>query len=498
MSPRRDYLSFFRAKHRRGDLAFSRESGRRRRWLIPAVLLAAIGGFAWWWFARPGPEQSPSTTAAASSLPTILYPESSSTTVPAGEQASCPESDGPVQWNTFQATPGRTGCMNAPTITRPVVLWKAKVGVQGWLNNPVVTDDAVYVGSAGDTQFETDTADGVYALDLETGTRRWFFAASLDVNGVAVADGVVVATGDEGLVWGIDAAEGLGLWTANLDAAVFTNPLIVEGLVVVGDGSGTVTGFDLQSGERRWWVTVQGAVRGGAASDGETIYVVSEGREAIALDPQGTPLWRQTITGQNGEADSLRVFAAPTIAGRFLIVSLIRGEDVYADPALVALDRETGEVVWRAQDAAGLKPEWANVRSSPAVVGDLLVYGETYSDRLVAVGIDDGLTRWSVKVGPYCYQHWSSPAVVGDQVILPRYDGGLYAVSLSSKSVAWSVYLGQQALDGAFPAGFGEDFCQQQPQAGASVIASPAVADNGVVVVGTLEGYLIAVGDEGW
>ncbi|MBP1633253.1 MAG: hypothetical protein H6Q11_1541 [Acidobacteria bacterium] len=192
------------------------------------------------------------------------------------------------------------------------------------------------------------------------------------------------------------------------------------------------------------------------------------------------------------------MFAAPTIAGPFLVVSLIRGEELYADPALIALDRETGEVAWEAEDAAGIKSEWANVRSSPAVVGDLLVYGETYSDRLVAVGVDDGLTRWSVKVGPYCFQHWSSPAVVGGQVILPRYDGGLYAVALDTKTVAWSIYLGQQALDGEFPATFGEDFCQQQPLAGASVIASPAVADNGVVVVGTLEGYLIAIGDEGW
>jgi outer membrane protein assembly factor BamB len=498
MSRRRDYLSFFSRERKRGDLVFTRERGSLRRWLIPALLLAALGGFAWWWFTRPGPEQPDATTAAASSVPTILYPESSSSTTLAGEQATCPADYGEVHWTTFQATAGRTGCINAPTITRPVILWKAKVGVQGWLNNPVVIDNTVYVGSAGDLQFETDTADGVYAIDLTTGTRVWFFAASLDVNGVAASEGVVVATGDEGLVWGIDAAEGLGLWTANLEAAAFTNPLIVEDLAVVGDGSGTITAFDLDSGERRWRVTVQGAVRGGAASDGESIYVVSEGRDAIALDLQGNVLWRQTITAPSGESEQLRVFAAPTIAGPFLVVSLIRGEELYADPALIALDRETGEVAWEAEDAAGIKSEWANVRSSPAVVGDLLVYGETYSDLLVAVGIDDGLTRWSVKVGPYCYQHWSSPAVVGGQVILPRYDGGLYAVALDTKTVAWSVYLGQQALDGEFPATFGEDFCQQQPLAGASVIASPAVADNGVVVVGTLEGYLIAVGDEGW
>lgn len=498
MSKRRDYLSFFARRRGKRDLVFAREPGGRGRWLIPALLLAAVGGFCWWWFSRPGPEQPEGTTVAASSVPTILYPESSTTTGVAAAEASCPDGYDPVHWTTFQATVGRTGCMAAPVITRPVVLWKAKVGVQGWLNNPVIDHGTVYVGSAGDTQFETDTADGVYAIDLATGTRVWFFAASLDVNGVAVSHGVVVATGDEGLVWGIDTTEGLGLWTANLDAAVFTNPLIVGDLAVVGDGSGKVTAFDLQSGERRWWVTAQGAVRGGAASDGETVYVVSEDRDALALDLEGGVLWRRTITGPTGGSEQWRVFAAPTVAGRFLIVSLIRGESVEADPALVALDRETGEVAWWAADAAGIKSEWANVRSSPAVVGDLLVYGETYSDRLVAVGLEDGLTRWSVKVGPYCYQHWSSPAVVGGQVILPRYDGGLYAVALGTKTLAWSLYLGQQALDGEFPAEFGEDFCRQQPMAGASVIASPAVADNGVVVVGTLEGYLIAVGDEDW
>ena len=32
---------------------------------------------------------------------------------------------------------------------------------------------------------------------------------------------------------------------------------------------------------------------------------------------------------------------------------------------------------------------------------------------------------------------------------------------------------------------------------GTSLIASPAVAANGVVVVGTLEGYLFAIGDTG-
>lgn len=499
MSRRRDQLSFFGGRRHHRDVVLRRERGSRWRWLIPGLLLAVVGGAAWWWWAaRPGPEEpSVTTPAAASSLPTILYPETSSTTAGGGEEGTCPPGEGPLRWATFQATAERSGCVYAPVITNPAVLWKAKVGVQGWLNNPVIEGGTVYVGSAGNTQFESDTADGVYAIDLETGTRVWFFAASLDVNGVAVSEGVVVATGDEGLVWGIDAEQGLGLWTANLEAAVFTNPLIIGDLVVIGDGAGSISAFDLTSGERRWRVTLRGPVRGGAASDGETIYVVSEDRDAVALSLQGDVRWRQTITGSGTDGDDLRVFAAPTIAGDLLVVSLVR-DDVYADPALLALDRQTGSVAWRAADAAGIKSEWGNIRSSPAVVGDFLVYGEPYSDRLVAVAVEDGRTHWSVKVGPLCYPHWSSPAVVSGQVILPRFDGGLYAVDLATRTQAWSIYLGQQALDGQFPADFGDDFCEWTPKVGASIIASPAVADNGVVVVGTLEGYLIAVGNEGW
>jgi outer membrane protein assembly factor BamB len=71
-------------------------------------------------------------------------------------------------------------------------------------------------------------------------------------------------------------------------------------------------------------------------------------------------------------------------------------------------------------------------------------------------------------------------------------------VDLQTQALAWSVYLGQNALQGAFPPDFDQSFCEWQPRAGTSLLASPAVADNGVVLVGSLEGYLYAIGDAGW
>jgi len=386
-----------------------------------------------------------------------------------------------------RATPAGTQDGFAGSLA-PVWVWSTEGNQASALLGPVA--------SAGDVQFQSDAADGVYAIDLGAGTRRWFFRGSFDVNGVAANEDIVVATGDEGLVWGIDAEEGLALWTANLGVAVFTNPLLLEDVVVVGDASGTVSAFDLETGQRQWRTTVTGAIRGGAAYDGEQLYVVGEGREVAALDPAGRVLWRQTIEPRSGEGGTLKVFAAPVVAGDLVVISLVR-EEVFSEPGLVALDRQTGEVAWWATDAAGIKSEWGSVRSSPAVVGNLLVYGEGYSNSLVAVGVDDGETRWAAETGPLCYPHWSSPAVVSGQVYLPRFDGALYAVDLGTQTLAWSLYLGQKDRNGAFPPDFDASFCEWQPRTGASILASPAVAANGVVVVGTLEGYLFAIGDTG-
>jgi outer membrane protein assembly factor BamB len=82
---------------------------------------------------------------------------------------------------------------------------------------------------------------------------------------------------------------------------------------------------------------------------------------------------------------------------------------------------------------------------------------------------------------------------------LARHDGGLYAVDLQARTVAWKIYLGDAEGSGAFPQDFEEaGFCGWGPVTGHSILSSPAVASNGVIVVGTLEGFIIAIGDADW
>jgi outer membrane protein assembly factor BamB len=505
VSRRRGYISFFDRVGRRHGEAIFYTGGRRAR-IIPilaALVAVVVIVGSWWLLTRPDDRLASQTVAEGVTVPSLLTPIETTTTLVGDALVSdtaCPE---PLttEWNTFQGNGARTGCVAAPTIENPRILWTADVGVQGWLNNPVIGNERVFVGSAGIAQFDSDAKDGVYAFELATGRQAWFFEASLDVNGVSFANDVVVATGDEGKVWAIDASitdlAGRALWSDTHDKAVFGSPLILGDTVVVGDGDGLVIAYDIADGRRLWEEQVDGAIRGGPASDGEVIVVAGEEREVLALDLEGNELWRKVVRGRD-ITPGTKIFATPTITNGVVLLSLVR-DDVYADPAIIALDLESGVDLWIGTDDAALKAEWGNIRSSPASVGDLVIYGETYSQGIVALGLDDGVTRWKVDSGSFCYPHWPSPAVVSSQVVLPRHDGGIYGIDLQTGTVVWSVFLGDSQARGVFPPEYSETgFCDWGPEGTYSVLSSPAVSQDGIVVVGTLEGSLMAIADQDW
>ncbi|OFW65671.1 MAG: hypothetical protein A2Z12_04895 [Actinobacteria bacterium RBG_16_68_21] len=497
--PRREYVSFF-SDGRRGRRDFAGFEGRPglSRILLPALAIAVLAVSVWWFGFRDADQSAGRIlTLEDATIPTLLLPAGSGNQdaldLASGEFLDCKEvADG---WDMFQGSPSRQGCYATNTIASPKILWRTEIGVQGWLNNPVIDNGSVYIGSAGVAQFTADRRDGIYSLDLATGRQNWFYGTELDVNGVAFSDGVVIATGDEGRVWGITARDGERIWSADLGAPTYGNPLPVGGMVIVGDGSGHVTALDPKTGTRRWQVTVDGAVRGGAASDGSMIVMAGENHEVLAVDLTGEELWRVKVQSQGRDAGQARIFAAPTIVDDMVIIGFVRS-DVYSEPALAALDKATGTLKWRASDVAGLKTStWANVRSSPAVVGAYLVYGEAYSNFLVTIDLETGETRNAIETGVYCQAHWPSPLVVNGQAIIPRNDGGLYAVDLASETLAWSIYLSNEtSTSGSFPAGFDASACET----GNSILASPAISPEGVIVVGTLKGYLVAIGDRGW
>jgi cell division protein FtsI/penicillin-binding protein 2 len=401
-----------------------------------------------------------------------------------------------ADWTMFQGDITRSGCSRAEPIIEPRRRWQAEVGISGWLNSPIVVDDLVVVGSAGTRRSGGDEGDGVYALDLRTGKRRWFFPTANDVNGVATADGIVVATGDEGTVWGLDLESGAEVWSFAAGSPVFTNPLIVDDLVVVGDFSGIVWGLGLDGGQR-WRGQLDGPIRGGAASDGRIVYAVSDPGTAAAFTVDGFELWRTRIEhpdvaeGTAGEPTGpLAVFAAPTVAGDELIVSFVF--EGGTAPAVTALDRYVGSLAWQSTDPNQVAESFASLRNSPARYGDSLIFASSLSEGVQALDATTGQAIWASRSGLRCERQWASPVVVNGLVLLPRPDGALHAYDATDGATMWRM---APAPPGGTPrlavcTGDG-----QQIQDGFELQASVAVAPDGTIIVASTSQLIYAIGE---
>jgi outer membrane protein assembly factor BamB len=400
-------------------------------------------------------------------------------------------------WPLFHGDVARSGHSDAPPVLRPKVRWKARVGIQSWLNSPVVAGSLVVVGSSGDRWNKPDARDGVHALRLEDGKRVWHAHLPDDANGVAVAGGRVIATCDDGHAYALDLESGKVLWKLRGEGKMYTHPLVVGDLVVVGDASGILRGLALSDGARRWQVKLEGPIRGGAAADEERIYAASQGGEVVAVKPSGKVAWRATglRSGFEGGLVPIVAYAAPLVVDDLVIVPFAR-DTTYGEPAFLGFEAASGEVRWRASGSG----TWANVRATPAYAAGLLVYAEAYSGDIVGITASDGRVSWRRTVGPCLFPQWAAPVASGALVHVPRSDGSVYAVRAENGEVVWRLYLGDAdrveiEIKPPLVAGAGQ--CEWKPATGEPLFSSPAISPDGTLLVGTGQGWLFAIEDAG-
>lgn len=143
-------------------------------------------------------------------------------------------------------------------------------------------------------------------------------------------------------LYAIDAATGNQVWAADFGAtnSVFSTPAVADGFVLVGvthpdDNTGAWRAFEAKTGAEKWSVETTGGVWwiGAAIAEGVAFLNDPDANALVAVDLQaGTEGWRHD-----------------TGAGTYISVSVSR-DAVYvsvASGALLALDRTTGNELWR-------------------------------------------------------------------------------------------------------------------------------------------------------
>ena len=206
--------------------------------------------------------------------------------------------------------------------------------------------------------------NGVCCIEVGSGDLVWHTRTDATVkNSVAVADGICGAVSVTGRVYALEEASGHLLWQANLpgypERWIYTSPVIADGTLYAGVKA-SYAAFDLKTGEQQWYVPIE-------------------------------------------DSDNWSCYASPQVYEDLLLLLVQRR-------GLMALDRQSGNVVWEQQ--IGVEYPYP----TPVVAGDLLVSG----------GDSSGLNHFTGEASHLTALQAISGEVVWDKPILPaRYPTGL-------------------------------------------------------------------------
>ena len=282
--------------------------------------------------------------------------------------------------------------ITASGVDRLRVAWRFRVrgngGGFGLLSStPLMHDGVAYV---------QDTSSSVYAIDLESGRRRWVHRRQEPndgPNGLALVGDRLYAASDTS-VFALDAATGKQLWSTLLvsptEQFVNITPVVDRGRVYASTvglppgGRGAIYALDAETGKRLWrFDTIKEPWRNPVAGGGGAW-------EPLSVDPSG------------------RVYAGianPAPWGgsrRFRNGGWYRGQTLYTD-SLVVLDGASGDLAWYEQVLPHDVRDY-DLQLSPilaTVAGRDIVIGGGKGGHILAWDRDTHERLWTQPVGTH-------------------------------------------------------------------------------------------------
>jgi outer membrane protein assembly factor BamB len=164
--------------------------------------------------------------------------------------------------------------------------------------------------------------------------------------------------------------------------------------------------------------------------DGDRVYALGQWGELVSLKASdGSPVWRKSLPDDfNGRMARYNYTESPLIDGDKLVCTP-GGRN-----ALVALDKTTGEVIWKSDFAAALG--YSSVVISMA--GGVRQYVQLLADGVVGVDAGSGKLLWKYDRVAQRMPVIPTPVVLGDQVFCAAgygKGGGLLTLSASGGKV---------------------------------------------------------------
>lgn len=335
-----------------------------------------------------------------------------------GEEAARPapsdaeQAQGPRAF--YRGGLGRTGQYHGPALRESHgIKWKFDES-RGRLfaGAPVVAGSAVYVG---------DKQGSFYALDRETGAKRWELKTGGMPGPAAVARGMVYFGGGN-VFYAADTRTGQERWRFQTEGTTCYAPAVVGRTVLFASGDGNLYAADATTGLERWRLRTPYPVASGPAVAGGTAYVgLLRGIQAVDTQT-GTPRWTFT-TGATVRYPMVADGVVYLPCEKLYAVDARSGKEIWSrkvfentDPraaladgliylgaprhaGIHLIDARTGQQRRKIQFPVG-RYDWRSaIYGGPALAGGVLYFNQMHAWSLTAVDSKTGKRLWSTGGG---------------------------------------------------------------------------------------------------
>ncbi|MFQ5827200.1 MAG: PQQ-binding-like beta-propeller repeat protein, partial [Dehalococcoidia bacterium] len=241
-------------------------------------------------------------------------------------------------------------------------------------------------------------------------------------SGLAQDQGLLYVGSREGKVFALNPENGEEEWMfppgkEKVEGAIYGTPVLSGESLFLGTSDGLVYALDAKTGRSKWQNPFpdKGAIVGGLAVAGDTVFVAS-GNKLYAIDAEtGRPRWQQPFTA--GE----RIWSSP----------VIQEDTIYfgsMDHSFYALDAKTGKERWQFSTQGAIV--------STPLVRDEAIYFGAFDGKLYALRARTGSPLWEE---PFSGDSWFwGQAVYGaGKVFASTVKGTLYAIDARTGVWAW-------------------------------------------------------------
>jgi outer membrane protein assembly factor BamB len=243
-------------------------------------------------------------------------------------------------------------------------------------------------------------------------------------NGVAPGENFPISWGEEQNI----------LWKVQLPGWGTSTPAIWDDQIFVTTTMDDANGLIClnRAGTEQWRVTLgrasqnrnqkASAANPSPVTDGTNVFVYYKSGDLACIDFDGQIVWQFNLQQEYGE-DRLNwdLGTSPVLTQKAVVVAVMHQGPSY----VVALDRSTGEVLWRQQRDLGAPAESRDSYTTPLVVERdgreiLIILG---ADHVTAHAADTGQELWRVgNFNPQEFRNYrsiSSPVIEGDIILAP-------------------------------------------------------------------------------